>query len=343
MKKVILTGLCVSFLFLSACTGIPYISEESTLQDNKNMEQNSLSENSVSEDNSSLTESTDGEIGEQSFNSISDMEILESLNQNGWYYYFEDNNGKQFYYIKFNATKQEMLWNIGYFESEYINTFKGSFNVDEDGVFIGDLFDDIRNVGIEVKFIIKKAAVDIYDGSENELIITILSSNLEIYKDLVNKPLTFVDKYYNSYSISTIKFIVQQQIDTRSIIIGFTASKDLKQKDNALFDGVNERRFQFNVIENITEDKYFTIFNDGTIKYVKDETLDGKTTLEYLYSVYYSDVEIRQGQSVRYYKIFIKIDDTIAVIVDANFYLFRDSADYYEHDILPLIQSIDIE
>jgi hypothetical protein len=333
------------FLFLSACADIPYISEKSTLQDTKNIEQNSQSVNSVLNENSSLPKSTDGEISEQVVNSISDMKKLESFNQSGWYYYFEDNTGKQFYYMEFNTSKQEMVWNIGYLESEYVNTFKGSFNINEDGVFIGDLFDNIRNVAIEIKFTIQKTAIDITDENKNEFIITIISSDLERYQDLENKPLTFVNSYNSPNSIDSLKFTIQQQIETRNVIIKFTASKDLTQKDNVLFDGANEKRFQFNVVENITEDKYFLTFRDEEIKYVKDETLSGKTILgySYNYSVYYKEVEIRQGQSVRYYKIFIKINDTIAVIIDANFYLFRDSSDYYEHNILPLIQSVDVE
>lgn len=343
MKKVIFMWLFMILLFLSACVGIPDISGESTSQDDKNMEYNSLSENSILENNSSLAESTYGKVGEQSTERISDMEMLKSLNQDGWYYYFEDNTGKQFYYMEFNTSKHEMSWNIGYFESEYVNTFKGPFDVDENGVFHGDLFDDLRNTGIKVTFTIETSAGSFSDENGNEIIITVMSSNLDKYKYIVKQPLTFTSEKSNPYLSSTAEFTVQQQVGSQNIIVTVSADKALTQKDNVLFDDVNERRFQFNALENSTEDKYFIALNDGTIKYVKDETLGGKTTLEYLYSVYYSDVELRQGQSVRYYKIFVMIDDTISIIVDADYYLFRDAGDYYEHDILPVIQSINIQ
>lgn len=69
------------------------------------------------------------------------------------------------------------------------NSFAGSFSVDEDGIFHSDLYDELRDTEIQITF-----TVDVVNATtdKGEITFTITDTNLDKYKSLVDKPITFV-------------------------------------------------------------------------------------------------------------------------------------------------------
>ena len=61
--------------------------------------------------------------------------------------------------------------------------------MDEDGIFHSDLYDELRDTEIQITF-----TVDVVSATtdKGEITFTITDTNLDKYKSLVDKPITFV-------------------------------------------------------------------------------------------------------------------------------------------------------
>ncbi len=107
---------------------------------------------------------------------------------NTWYNYYIDGKEYKLYTLEFNASSGQMQWNRGWFESEWENTFAGSYSIDESGVFHGDLYDTIRNESIQISF-----TVDVVNTTtdKGELVFTLTDASIDKYEAVVDQPITF--------------------------------------------------------------------------------------------------------------------------------------------------------
>ena len=76
--------------------------------------------------------------------------------------------------LEFDASGNEMSWNIGWFESEWKNTFSGALSIDESDVFHGELYDGLRDEKIGIDFAINIIKSDAGSG-EFDMTFTALS------------------------------------------------------------------------------------------------------------------------------------------------------------------------
>ena len=81
-----------------------------------------------------------------------------------------------------------MSWNIGWFESEWKNTFSGALSIDESGVFHGELYDGLRDEKIGIDFAINIIKSDAGSG---ELDMTFTALSLDKYKSLAGSTVRF--------------------------------------------------------------------------------------------------------------------------------------------------------
>lgn len=351
MKKILLALLfLISLLFQTSCLGNNE-TDSNKLNNHQNSTEPFTTENdSVSGEDNLYSENGEttspiipDEGGINTQNNISNEEICDFLAHSTWYSYFTDGEGKKLYTLRFYTSSNKMEWKIGNYESEWINTFAGSFDVDKDGVFCGDLYDELRDMKIQIAFTVDIVSMD---GDNAEIAFTIIESNLDAYKTLENKPISFALNADPDYPFLTANYIVEQKTSSQNILIHVETDLQLTMKDNILYDGADEEYFKFRVLENSSEDDYFKSMSDEDIQYTEDKDLSGETTSGYLYRVYYSDVEVRKGQIARYYKIFITVDYTVIILIDAYHYKFKDGMSeigYYEKYIRTVVRSINIE
>ncbi len=121
--------------------------------------------------------------GRQDYSSMFDL-----LSYSTWYHYFIDGNEKMLCTLEFDASGNEMSWNIGWFESEWKNTFSGTLSIDESGVFHGELYDGLRDEKIDIDFTINIIKSDAGIG---ELDMTFTALSLDKYKSLVGSTMRF--------------------------------------------------------------------------------------------------------------------------------------------------------
>ena len=236
-----------------------------------------------------------------------------------------------------------MQWNIGWFESEWENTFVGSFTVDHDGVFNADIYDERRDVTAQISFTVE--VVNTTTGEE-EILFTVTDVTLDKYSGIVNQQISFSLDNTPIYPQVLECYSVELQKNSGNIVVDFNAEPQLTVKGQIVYDGSGEEIFRFSILENTTIDEYFSSMPKDNIQYIEDTDLSNTTVKKYPYNVYYRDKEIRKGQYVRQYMIFIVIDETSIVLIDAYHYTYRNMKNeltYYEENILVSIQSLDVK
>ena len=166
-----------------------------------------------------------------------------------------------------------------------------------------------------------------------------------IFQTRPNEPIKFTLNGNPDYPLKTSDFTVEQQLNSENFHIYIVPDRQLTLKENALYDGSDEKYFKFSIIENITADDYFKSASDKDVQYKENEVLSDKTISGFSYRVYYSDLEIRKGQIARCYKIFVTVNGTEMVLIDAYHYTFKEpmsNDDYWNEYIFPVVQSIDV-
>ena len=277
---------------------------------------------------------------------MTNQELIDflSLSSPHWYSYFMDGNDKKLYSLLFYPSSEEMEWNIGYYESEWENTFSGTYTIDNDGIFHAELRDELRDTTLQLSF-----TVDVLnkDTEKKEISLNITNTSFDKYQSLVNAPIRFTLDSSADYPLSTSVFTIKLETQSENVEISVAADRQMTLKDNVLYDGSDEEYFRFSLLENSTVEDYFKSLSDKNVKYNEDETLNSKTAESgFSYRVYYSDVEMRKGQIARYYKFFITVDETNIIVIDAYHYKFKDGLtdeDYLKKYILPVVQSLEVK
>ena len=113
-----------------------------------------------------------------------------SLLNNAWTHYRKaapPDEGILFYAFWFGLDGTNSLrWDIGYFESEGVNAFEGTYVVDGGGVFTAMLTDEHKNASANLSFAVEYLPDTVYkNGAKNHLIITVLSCDNEKFSDLI--------------------------------------------------------------------------------------------------------------------------------------------------------------
>lgn len=106
-----------------------------------------------------------------------------------WNYKFSDENGRQFYGLTFDTGNQEMKFEYGYYESEYVNRYFGSYTLDPVSQVITATLHDSSIVHTDPDITLKFQLE--YSTGENVLVWDILSCDVGKYQHLIGNPLAF--------------------------------------------------------------------------------------------------------------------------------------------------------
>ena len=80
-----------------------------------------------------------------------------------------------------------MSFNAGYYESEWTNTYSGKYVIGEDGVFVADFYDELRDETMKMTFVIDVLDTDVV----NKKISMTVKSTDPAYDALVGKTFGF--------------------------------------------------------------------------------------------------------------------------------------------------------
>ena len=341
MKILMTILLCLCLLLQIGCMGNP-----DTKESHQGRQETTLTEENMTDtERDSETPVAVSEVDNNAPISMTNGELIDflSLSNNQWYSYFMDGDDKKFYLLLFYPSSDKMEWNIGYYKSEWENTFSGTYTIDNEDVFHAELSDALRDTKLQLTF-----TVDVLntDTGKKEISLNIADSSLDKYQNLVNAPIRFTLDTAADYPLSTSVFTLKLETQSENIDISVAADRQMTLKDNVLYDGSNEEYFRFSLLENTTAEDYLKSLSDENAQYNEVETLNGKKTESgFTYRVYYRDVEIRKGQTARHYKFFVTVDETDIILIDAYHYKFKDGCgeeDYLEKYILPVVDSFDI-
>ena len=142
-----------------------------------------------------------------------------------WYSYFMDGDYKKLYLLLFYPSSDKMEWNIGYYESEWENTFSGTYTIDNEDVFHAELSDALRDTKLQLSF-----TVDVLntDTGKKEISLNITDSSLDKYRNLVNAPIRFTLDTAADYPLLTSVFTIKLETQSENIKCGGGSPNDVE-------------------------------------------------------------------------------------------------------------------
>ena len=201
MKKIALAllSLLACFLVLTSC-GEKKNSDGNESKDTETLAVTETAVDTADTETETKTPETDKETepAEDTSNEMTREELVRFISGHTWYDYFyggENNTAKLIYTIEFAPNSDEMSFNAGYYESEWINTYSGKYVIGDDGVFSADFYDELRDETMKMTFVIDVLDTDVV----NKKISMTVKSTDPAYDALVGKTFEFKKSEAPSY------------------------------------------------------------------------------------------------------------------------------------------------
>ena len=201
MKKIalVLLSLLACFLVLTSC-GEKKNSEGNESKDTETLAVTETADTEAPETADTEAPETDKETetAEDTSNKMTREELVKFISGHTWYDYFyggENNTAKLIYTIEFTPNSDKMSFNAGYYESEWTNTYSGKYVIGEDGVFVADFYDELRDETMKMTFVIDVLDTDVV----NKKISMTVKSTDPAYDALVGKTFEFKKDEAPSY------------------------------------------------------------------------------------------------------------------------------------------------
>ncbi len=193
MKKIalVLISLLACFLVLTSC------GEKKNSEGNESKDTETLAVTETADTEAPETDK-ETETAEDTSNKMTREELVRFISGHTWYDYFyggENNTAKLIYTIEFTPSSDKMSFNAGYYESEWINTYSGKYVIGEDGVFVADFYDELRDETMKMTFVIDVLDTDVV----NKKISMTVKSTDPAYDALVGKTFEFKKDEAPSY------------------------------------------------------------------------------------------------------------------------------------------------
>lgn len=193
MKKIalVLLSLLACFLVLTSC------GEKKNSEGNESKDTETLAVTETADTEAPETDK-ETETAEDTSNKMTREELVRFISGHTWYDYFyggENNTAKLIYTIEFTPNSDKMSFNAGYYESEWTNTYSGKYVIGEDGVFVADFYDELRDETMKMTFVIDVLDTDVV----NKKISMTVKSTDPAYDALVGKTFEFKKDEAPSY------------------------------------------------------------------------------------------------------------------------------------------------
>lgn len=268
-----------------------------------------------------------------------------------WYHCFIDDNGDYgFYSLYFKPESSEMEFNYGYYESEYVNRYKGTYTVSENGVYSAALHDDNEthsNPDIALTFTLTANAGAYGSG----ISFVMLSCDVESYKPLIGKRLDFSREMASYVELSAVDDgdfrIYTIPADGGNLTIRIPCewhwnNGDFTEDTERIGQNKTQKRTAFHFTRETLKDFEDQLKESESRQYNLDAPITGQTDSGLSYIGYYGDEEMPKGEMSRRYLFYISVDDG-AYIVEIWQRLDFDKDEFFDETVIPIIRSIDIK
>ncbi len=112
-----------------------------------------------------------------------------------WYYSFRDDEGYQFYGLAFNSNTGTMKFDYGFYESEYVNRYTGTYTVDSDSQEITAVLHDSSVMHFDPDITLKFTLEVQSDQNNKTLVLYILNCDVPKYQRLVGQSIEFTREF----------------------------------------------------------------------------------------------------------------------------------------------------
>ena len=268
-----------------------------------------------------------------------------------WYYGFKDANGYQFYRLVFDIETATMNFDYGYYESEYVNRYAGTFTIDPVTQEVTAVLHDDSIVHTDPDILIKFRL----ETSENGKIIwKVLSSDVEKYTHLIG---TDVEFSRNMPSILELSAVADGEFKIYTIRQDGENFLVLKMPKTWYHDGehfVEEyngapayptvKRVAYRktsqTLQEFTNELRST--EPGYTQYDMDSPINGKTDAGHTYVGYFGDGEQIKGLPHRRYLFYISMEAG-SYILEIWQYPEADGDDFADKILAPIVKSFVVD
>ncbi|MBQ3258765.1 MAG: substrate-binding domain-containing protein, partial [Oscillospiraceae bacterium] len=258
-----------------------------------------------------------------------------------WYYGFADENGYQFYRLAFDMKTAAMNFDYGFFESEYVNRYAGSFTIDPVSQEITAVLHDssVMHTDPDITLKFRLASSENSDGAV--LVWKMTSCDVEKYRHLIGTSIEFSKNMPSIIELSAVsdgdfKIYTIPQDGDNSLVLKIPKSWYWKTGDfvedydgSPAFPTVKRVAYRktTQTLQEFTDELRAT--EPGYTQYDMDSPIKGETDAGHTYVGYYGDGEQIKGLHYRRYLFYITTDAD-AYILEVWQYLDIDGEDFVE-------------
>lgn len=270
-----------------------------------------------------------------------------------WYYGFTDANGHQFYRLVFDMKTTAMNFDYGYYESEYVNRYIGTFTIDPVSQEITAVLHDDSIVHTDLDILMKFRLSTTENSDEATLVWKVLSCDVEKYSSLIGTDIEFTRNMPSIIELSAVAdgefkiYTIPQDGDNFLVLkipeTWYHDGEYFAEDYNGASAYPTTKRVAYRKTEQTLQE--FTDELRATepayTQYDIDSPINGKNDAGYTYVGYYGDGEQIKGLPYRRYLFYITTD-LEAYILEVWQYSDLDGDDFVEKILQSLLNSFAI-
>ncbi len=280
---------------------------------------------------------------------------LDSEFDGEWYYTFSDESGDQFYYLYFDTATAEMRFYYGYYESEFVNRYTGTYMVNPLTRLISVTLHDPSVLHSDpyllLRFHLGYSVTAVDGGFEKRLLFSPEECSAQKYQHLVGKDLFFTPQaempIYSEQDVPSLQYY-QMTFDDAAVTLTLPGAwywDGANFVEKATQPGPYEevKRVDVNpTSQNIVE--FEQSLWQAKPSYDR-KAIMGRTDQGLYFTGYTRDYSEVKDQPSRWYRFFITglygYDGAFTVGIRRD--LTQDGEDFLENTVIPILESIRVD
>lgn len=269
-----------------------------------------------------------------------------------WYYSFRDNQGYKFYRLAFNSKTATMNFDYGFYESEYVNRYTGSYTVDATSQEITAVLHDSSIVHTDPDITLK-FRLDSENSKGGVLVWKVVSCDVDKYCHLIGTNVEFTKNMPSIIELSAVtdgdfKIYTIPQDGASSLVLKipkawyWESGYFVEDYDGSpAFPTVKRVAYRkaTQTLQEFTDELRAT--EPGYTQYDMDSPINGETDAGHAYVGYFGDGEQIKGLRHRRYLFYITADAG-AYILEVCQYPDVDGAGFGDEILNTIIKSFNV-
>jgi len=268
-----------------------------------------------------------------------------------WYYGFKDANGYQFYRLVFDMETATMNFDYGYYESEYVNRYTGTFTIDSVSQEITAVLHDDSIVHTDPDILMKFRLATAKNGN---IIWKVLSCDVEKYTHLIGTDIEFAKNMPSLIELSAVAdgefkiYTIPQDGDNFLVLkipeTWYHDGEHFVEEYNGAPAYPTVKRVAYRKISQMLQEftNELRSTEPGYTQYDMDRPINGKTDAGHTYVGYFGDGEQIKGLPHRRYLFYISMEAG-SYILEIWQYPEADGDDFADKILAPIVKSFVVD